>query len=226
VTEPARQLTLDWPHATSVAREDFLTAPENAEALRAVETWPRWPSRVRLLLGPKGSGKSHLGAIWARLARARVVDARDLAGASPLELAAGSAVLIEDADRMGAAEAALFHWLNAVNECGGWALVTARGAPDLWGLKTADLLSRLRLAPTVALGDPGLDLTRAVLFKLFSDRQLVVDPAVTAYIALRIERSLDAARSIVAALDREAMARGKPVTRAMAAELLRDDAAI
>ena len=61
-----------------------------------------------------------------------------------------------------------------------------------------------------------------MLFKLFSDRQLVVDPAVIAYIALRIERSLDAASAIVAALDREALARGKPVTRAMAGEVLRE----
>ena len=52
--------------------------------------------------------------------------------------------------------------------------------------------------------------------------QLVVDPAVVAYIAMRIERSLNAARAIVAALDREALSRGKRVTRAMAAEILRD----
>jgi chromosomal replication initiation ATPase DnaA len=102
-------------------------------------------------------------------------------------------------------------------------LLTARGQPDGWGLTIADLVSRLRLAPIASLGAPDLDLTRAVLFKLFSDRQLAVDPAVVSYLALRIERSLDAARAIVAALDREALARGKPVTRAMAAEFLRDE---
>ena len=69
---------------------------------------------------------------------------------------------------------------------------------------------------------PDLELAHAVLFKLFSDRQLVVDPSVVAYIALRIERSLNAARAIVATLDREALSRGKRVTRAMAAEILRD----
>ena len=62
-----------------------------------------------------------------------------------------------------------------------------------------------------------------MLFKLFSDRQLAVEPALVAYVALRIERSLDAARALVAALDREALARGGPVTRAMAARLLRDE---
>src|SRR5208282_4219910 len=102
-------------------------------------------------------------------------------------------------------------------ESGAHVLVTARGQPDAWGLATADLISRLRLAPIVRLGAPDLELTRAVLFKLFSDRQLAVDPALVAYLALNIERSLEAARAIVAALDREALARGKRVTRAMAA---------
>ena len=83
VTAPARQLTLDWPHETSWAREDFLIAPENAGALRTLEAWPRWPSPVQLLVGPRGSGKSHLGAIWARLAQAGAVSAERLAdGAS------------------------------------------------------------------------------------------------------------------------------------------------
>jgi chromosomal replication initiation ATPase DnaA len=131
--------------------------------------------------------------------------------------------LIEDADRVGAEEAALFHLLNLARESGAHLLLTARGQPDGWGLKTADLVSRLRLAPIVSLGAPDLDLTQAVLFKLFSDRQLMVDPSVVSYVALRIERSLDAARAIVAALDREALAQGKRVTRAMAAQFLRDE---
>ena len=170
-----------------------------------------------LLIGPSGSGKSHLGAIWARSARARAVAGERLAEAPLLELAEGPALLIEDADRVGAAEAQLFHLLNLLRERGAGVLITAQRAPDLWGLKTADLLSRLRLAPTVQLGEPDLDLTKAVLFKLFSDRQIAVEPSVVGYIALRIERSLEAARGIVAELDREALARGKPVTRSMAA---------
>jgi chromosomal replication initiation ATPase DnaA len=176
-----------------------------------------------MLVGPSGSGKSHLGAIWARKAAARVVAAEALSRAPLVELAAARALLIEDADRVGAEEAALFHLLNLARESGAHLLLTARGQPDGWGLKTADLVSRLRLAPIVSLGAPDLDLTQAVLFKLFSDRQLMVDPSVVSYVALRIERSLDAARAIVAALDREALAQGKRVTRAMAAQFLRDE---
>jgi chromosomal replication initiation ATPase DnaA len=223
VSAPPRQLTLDWPHDPSYAREDFLEAAGNADALRAILAWPNWASPTLMLVGPSGSGKSHLGAIWAHAAAARRVTGATLSRAPLVELADAKALLIDDADRIGADEAALFHLLNLTRESGASVLLTARAPADHWGLKTADLVSRLRLAPVVTLGAPDLDLTKAVLFKLFSDRQLAVEPSLVAFLALRIERSLGAARAIVAALDREALARGKPVTRAMAAELLRDE---
>jgi chromosomal replication initiation ATPase DnaA len=220
----ARQLPLDLRHEPSFAREDFLSGPANAEALRAIEAWPDWPGRMLLLIGPAGSGKSHLGAIWARRAGAAIVEAAALIDARPADLARSKAILIENADRLGAAEANLFHLINLARESEAGVLLTARSAPDDWGLQKPDLHSRLRLAPVVALGEPDEQLARAVLFKLFSDRQLAVEPAVIAYIALRIERSLGAARAIVEALDREALARGRAVTRAMAALVLKDAA--
>ena len=222
MTGHSRQLPLDLPHEPSFAREDFLAAPANAEALRAIDAWPAWAGRMLLLSGPAGSGKSHLGAIWARAARAATIEAARLIDAEPADLARSKAILIENGDRVGAAEANLFHLMNLAHENDAFVLLTARGAPDSWELKKPDLRSRLRLAPIVALGEPDEDFARAVLFKLFSDRQIAVDPAVIAYIALRIDRSLGAVRAIVEALDKEALARGKAVTRAMAAAMLKD----
>lgn len=222
MTKDTRQLALEFPHSASFAREDFLAADGNADALAIIEAWPNWPSPTMMLVGPTGSGKSHLGAIWARQAKARVMDGAKLGEVAHVELMASQALLIDDANAVGEAESALFHVLNIAREQNITVLMTADRAPDLWGVKTPDLLSRLRLAPIVALGEPDLELTQAVLLKLFSDRQLLVEASVVSYIALRIERSLGAARGIVEALDREALARGKPVTRAMAGELLRD----
>jgi chromosomal replication initiation ATPase DnaA len=217
-----RQLTLDWPHQPSFAREDFLAAPSNREALRAIEQWPNWAGRMLLLVGPEGAGKSHLASLWAEAAGAVVVRGEALEGTGVEIGAQSSALLIEDADRVGRAEDLLFHIVNAALQHGAWLLLTARTAPEAWTLKIPDLLSRLRLAPVVRLETPDTELTEAVLFKLFSDRQLQVDPHVIGYIALRIERSLGAARSVVNALDREALARGRRVTRAMAGEMLRE----
>ena len=93
-------------------------------------------------------------------------------------------------------------------------------AAEAWGLATPDLLSRLRLAPSVALEPPDDALLKAVLVKLFIDRQLVVDTSVVDYLALRIERSLARAGEVVSALDREALSRGRRITRPMAADVL------
>ena len=47
---PPRQLTFRWPHSTSFAREDFLSAPSNRDALAAVELWPNWAGRMLMLV--------------------------------------------------------------------------------------------------------------------------------------------------------------------------------
>ena len=219
---PPRQLTFRWPHSPSFAREDFLSAPSNFEALAAVDQWPNWASRMLMLVGPEGAGKSHLGAIWARAAGAVCLAGEELDEPSLEACAKASAVLIEDADQAMGAEAILFHLINAALQYNAWLLLTSRTGPDTWGLDTPDLLSRLRLAPVVRLAAPDIELTEAVLFKLFSDRQLQVEPHVIAYIALRIERSLGAARELVAMLDNEALTQGRRITRAMASATLRE----
>ena len=220
----ARQLGLDLPVAPRFGREDFLVSPCNAAAVGRFEAWPDWAHRVLLLLGPTGAGKSHLAAIWAARTDATVLPATELSLARLPELASAPALVIEDADRAVGREAELFHLLNLVRQgerVGPWLVITARLWPDSWGLATRDLVSRLRLAPAIEIGEPDDDLVRAVLVKLFDDRQLAVDASVVDYLALRIDRSLGAARSIVETLDREALARGRGVTRPMAADVLR-----
>ena len=217
-----RQLTLDLPIETRFGREDFLVSPSNADAFDMIERWPQWPDRVLLLLGPTGAGKSHLGAIWAERSRARTLVASDLVDADVPTLAADGPILLEGVEEARGVEAALFHLLNSVRTArDGWLLITARAWPDGWGLRTPDLISRLRLAPAVEIAEPDDALVRAVLVKHFIDRQLVVDTTVVEYLAMRIERSLEAARQVVEALDREAQMAGRRITRPMAGDVLR-----
>lgn len=214
-----RQLAFALPHSESFAREDFLIGAPNEAALAMIERWPDWPDRTLALIGPEGAGKSHLAAIWAELAGARRVSARVLGETVLLDELATGALVIEDASA-GLDERALFHLLNLVREEAGFLLITAQAPPASWSIELPDLASRLRAIPVLALDVPDDALLRALMVKLFADRQLEVDEPLIRYLATRIERSFAAARHAVEELDREALRQQRPVTRALAAELL------
>jgi chromosomal replication initiation ATPase DnaA len=219
-----RQLALDLPVEPRHGVEDFLVSASNEAAYAMVESWPDWTDPVLRLVGPEGSGKTHLAAIWARRAHAWTVRASEVTPERVPHLVSAGALVIEDCDRGLADEAALFHLLNLIRSARTSLLITARTPPDQWGLATADLLSRLRLSPQAELGTVDDALLRAVLVKHFIDRQLVVDTGTVEALALRMERSFAAARDVVDRLDRLSLERGKRVTRAMVASLLEHQA--
>jgi chromosomal replication initiation ATPase DnaA len=212
------QLALDLATAPRFGVEDFLVGPSNEDAYGYIESWPNWPDGVLMLVGPEGAGKSHLASIWADRADAWKLPVGEVTMNRVPELASAGALVIEDGDRDVRDEAALFHLLNVMRARQGHILITARLRPDHWGLSTPDLLSRLRLAPAMEILPPDDSLLRAVLVKLFFDRQLIIDTAVIEAVALRIPRSFGKARAVVDAIDRAALERGRRVTRAFAIE--------
>ena len=216
-----RQLAFALPHAESFTRDNFLEGPANAAGLALIDSWPDWPNRIMQLVGPEGAGKSHLAAIWAEQAGARSTSAHALtAAAVPGALATG-ALVVDDLKSSDVDERALFHLLILKREEGASILITSRLLPSALQIELHDLRSRLRAIPTVLLLPPDDQLFRALIVKFCTDRQLGVDESVVSYLTTRIERSYAAVRQVVELLDAEALRLGRPVTRALAAELLR-----
>jgi chromosomal replication initiation ATPase DnaA len=213
---------LALPHAESLTRDNFMEGPANAAGLSLIESWPDWPNRIMLLVGPEGSGKSHLAAIWAERSGARATSAHALTAASVPGALATGALAVEDLKPAEFDDRAMFHLLNLAREDGAYILITARLAPAAFEIELRDLKSRLRAVPVVSLLPPDDLLFRGLIVKFCADRQLSIDESVVNYLATRIERSYAAARQAVDLLDTEALRLGRPVTRALAAELLRD----
>jgi chromosomal replication initiation ATPase DnaA len=219
-----RQLTLALGHGESFAREDLVAGAANAAALRLIDQWPDWPARTVVLVGPQGAGKSHLAAIWATASGARVAAAHGLDEAGVPGALATGALVVEDVVPGEFDERAFFHLINLARSERADVLLTSREPPATWAARIPDLASRFREIPVVRLDPPGDELLQAVLVKLFADRQLAVDDSLIGYLLARMERSYAAAGEMVAALDREALQRHRPVTRALASELFRDPA--
>lgn len=218
-----RQLILNLPVRTALGREDFFVSPANAVAVAMIDAPERWPQGKLLLTGPQGAGKSHLAAVWASGNDAVTVQAAALRSDAVPTLAARGKVLVEDADRIARqteSETALFHLHNLTLATGGQLLLTANDTPAHWGLGLADLQSRMEATACVTIAAPDDALLSAVFLKLFADRQLQVAPSLIAYLISRMDRSFATVHTLVAALDARALALGRPVTRALAAEVL------
>ena len=153
----ARQLTFDLalPPPT-YAREDFVVADGNREALAWIDRWPDWPAPALALGGPAGCGKTHLARIWAARSGARVIEGKDLEGKTVADLselvAVSPTIAIDDADR--APERPLFHLYNLAREQRGNLLVVAEALPAHWRIALPDLASGLRAAPAAAVAAP------------------------------------------------------------------------
>lgn len=219
-------LALRFEKRRTFARADFVESASNAEALRMVLAWARWPGRRLALIGPEGAGKTHLAHVFMAESGAMRVEARALSVETAPDLLTTGAVVVEDVDRIDAdgraseAGRALFHLYNLAVEQGATLLLTGRGAPTRWAVSPPDLASRAQSCPTVALGAPDDALLTAVLRKLLEDRGLAFEEAVPAYLSRRIERSFAAAGAFAERLDAASLSEARPITRKLAAELL------
>jgi chromosomal replication initiation ATPase DnaA len=219
------QLVLALPHRQAQEAEDFLVSRSNAAAVALIDQWPAWPNPSVLVSGPAGAGKSHLANVWRLRSRAAVAAARELDESVVPVLESRLALVVEDIDRGIASEQTLFHLMNLAREKRGSLLLTSRLAPGEIAITLPDLRSRLRALSPVSIAPPDEGLLKAVLVKLFADRQLTVEPHVVAHLALHMERSMEAATRVVAACDRLSLAMQRKVTRAIAAAALAETGA-
>ena len=211
-----RQLVLDLPHRSALGLEDFLVSGSNEAAIELVDEAVAWPNGAALVVGPAGSGKSHLADVWRAKSHASLLRASEASEGALQDAAAIGGVVVEDLDRGIADEAALFHLLNMARQGRIRVLFTSQLAPGDLEILLPDLRSRVRALPIAHIAPPDEALLQAVLVKLFCDRQLTVEPEVIGYLVVRMERSMAAANEITAEIDRLGLAMRRKVTKQLA----------
>ena len=212
------QLRLPLHGEAPLADKPFVKGAANADAVARLAAPERWPAGALALVGPPGSGKSHLAALWAAREGARAFDAIE-----PPDAPFDGPRLLEDADRAlldPQTGEALFHALNAAAQGrGGPLLLTGRPPPAEWPCALPDLRSRLNALPVAALSEPGDALLRALLTGFFRAKSVRPTDDLLDYLVRRIERSALGAAAIVEALD-AACRDGGRLGRSLARELL------
>ncbi|NDE90778.1 MAG: DNA replication protein [Alphaproteobacteria bacterium] len=200
---PAQQIPLALPVDPSMGEDDFLITQSNQTAVVQLNNHD-----TLLLLGPKGTGKSHLARIWQKRHKATLFDGMNVATLN-------SAVLWEDADRSAwnaQTQQNAFHLLNSAKEKQFPLLITATTPPAQWPLTLADLRSRLLAVSVAQMEMPDDMLVAGLLLKHFKDRQLRVSEEVLNYILPRIARDGAVIERFVKQLDEASLAQTRAIT--------------
>jgi chromosomal replication initiation ATPase DnaA len=214
--KPIRQLRLKLAQTGAYTFDAFVRGPSNADAWTALHAWPNWHGGALALVGPEGSGKTHLARAWAQRTNAVVLDR------TAPDLSPGRRALLEDVDQ-GVPDETLFHLINLAAQPGGGLLLTARKTPALWTTTLPDLRSRLNALQVAEIETPDDGVLEGVLRRFFRERNIRPPEEVYPYLLRRISRSTLDAREIVRRLDEAGDAEFKPVTRVLARQVLEGD---
>ena len=126
-------LPLHWP--TDDVSDGFLVSACNRRAVHFLDGWGRWPVAAALLTGPRKSGRTLLGRIFASKSGGTVVD---------------------NAEQYD--EEWLFHSWNDAQDHRRPILIIADYSPPQWRITLPDLRSRLAATPCATLSDPDAEL--------------------------------------------------------------------
>lgn len=230
IGRPMKQLAFELGAVAPPTLNNFISG-RNAELVHHLQCLAekRTDERFIYLWGPPASGRSHLLKGATSAARAAGVDAAYVTcrGDTPLpaDLARHQYIAVDDVERLDAAgQIALFNAYNATRERHGALLASGSVPPARLQLR-ADLVTRLGwglVYEVRALSDQ--DKVQAMRQRA-ADRGFSLGDDVLTYLMTRAPRDMATLLALIDALDRSSLEAKRPVSVALAREILQSLAA-
>jgi chromosomal replication initiation ATPase DnaA len=187
------QATLDFNFEPEYHQDDFLITNANLEAYRAVGNPAIWPDSRLLIVGERGSGKTHLCSIFAAMNNAAFIPE-----GKNFHQHNYKAIVFENIDKC-KNEEFLFHLINYCKGANILLLLTASKYPEY---KLLDLRSRINSTLKILIKSPDIELLKVLLAKQMSDRQIKLPAESLNYIITHGERSFEFIKQFCAKLDK------------------------
>ena len=222
------QLVLSLNLKEALQKEDFFISSSNLEAVTLLDNTDQWGSGVLLLVGPKGSGKTHLSLVWCKENKAKYLRLESILKEMEKGLTHDT-VCVEDIDIIADAERqkktkmeeGIFHLINSVGNRGGKLLISSSKMPVALSIGLKDLESRLQSFSKTYIKEPDDSLVMALLLKYFDDRQIYIKHSNLTYIATRINRTYSSIYKFVNYVDHKSLVLKTKLTRTLIDAALR-----
>ncbi|MDC3075853.1 DnaA/Hda family protein [Paracoccaceae bacterium] len=214
------QLVLGLTFKEALQKEDFFISSSNLEAVSLLDNTDQWGSGVLLLVGPKGSGKTHLSLVWCKENKAKYLKLESVLqemerGFNHQTVCVEDIDIIADAERQKKSkiEEGIFHLINSVGSRGGKLLISSSKMSNALCIGLKDLESRLQSFSKTNIKEPDDSLVMALLLKYFYDRQIHIKHSNLTYIATRINRTYSSIYNFVNYVDHKSLVLNAKLTR-------------
>ena len=205
------QLVFKFPFKTRYFEQDFFVSSNNFSAYKLIESWPNWPGKWVNIIGPTGSGKTHLSKILEKkIKRLKVIDETNVNDKIISELRNFDCLIIDNFKNK-IEDKLLYSILNQSKQLENFIVINSELQLNKFEIKLKDLKSRFNSFIFIGIDLPTDDLLQVIISKSFSDKQINLNPKVSEYIVKNVDRSYEKMFKFLSDLDELSLSSGKSI---------------
>ena len=206
----SKQLIFNFPFKKNYLEQDFYVSKNNFNAFKLIESWPKWPSRLVNIFGPKGCGKTHLINILKIKIDSIVVLSKNISRDILKDYKTRECLVIDDFNN-DIDEKTLYSIINQAYQDNKYLIISSINSIKNIQTKIKDLESRFSSFVDIGIDLPTDELIRVILTKNFSDKQIQVSEKNIEYILKNIERSYEKMFKFLKDVDELSLSTGKSI---------------
>ena len=204
------QLIFNFPFRKNYLKQDFYVSKNNFNAFKLIESWPKWPSRLINIFGPRGCGKTHLINILKSKIQSVIISSNNISD-DIFKLYKTKECLVIDDFKNNCDEKILYSIINQAYQDNKYLIISSLISIKNFETKLSDLKSRFSSFIDIGIDLPTDDLIRVILTKSFSDKQIQVSQKNIEYILKNIERSYEKINTFSNSIDSLSLTKAQPI---------------
>lgn len=204
-----QQTILKFENNPSFKDSDYFVSECNRQAYDNLFKWPKWDSKLINLVGPKGSGKSHLLEIFSIKNNFLKVNSLAEIKKKLETIIKYDKLIMDDINQID--EKVFFSILDNYISNNKFLIISTIDSLLTYKFKLADLKSRITLFHKYEIYQPNDKMIYFLIQKFLSDRQIKIKKDLITHIIKKIDRSYNRIMKFIDQIDRQSLSNNKKI---------------